>query len=250
MQLTGKVAVITGGGTGIGRSIALEFAHAGAAVAVAGRRSGPLEQVVAEIEAAGQSSLHVQTDISKKADVANLISMTVDRFETVDILVNCASVGDVRKPLVDMSEEQWDSVINTNLKGYFLCSQAAGKILAAKNRGTIINIASVAAIRPPSNGGIYNISKAGELMLTLVLARQLAQYNVRVNAISPGMIKTDMTKNVWNDREKLDRLESRIPLGKMGKPDDVAKTALFLASDDSEHITGQSIVVDGGQMLQ
>lgn len=248
MRLENKVAVVTGGGSGIGKSIALEFAKEGADLVIAGRRRTVLERSALEIEGLGRRSLYVETDISKKSAVVNLFEETAEAFGRVDILVNCASVGDVRVPIVEVSEDDWDRVMNVNLKGYFLCSQAAGKIMMANQKGNIINIASVSAIRPTSSGGIYNVSKAGEVMLTLLLAKQLARHNIRVNAIAPGMIKTDMTKEIWEDPERLARVESWIPFGHMGTPDDVAKAALFLASDDSKHMSGHTLVVDGGQL--
>jgi NAD(P)-dependent dehydrogenase (short-subunit alcohol dehydrogenase family) len=250
VKLEGKIAIITGGGTGIGRSIALEFAAAGADIVIASRRLAVLEKVVEEIRALDRRSLCVKTDVSEKDAVDNLVQKAVAEFGTIDILVNCASVGDVETQLLEISEDDWDRIVSINLKGYFLCSQAAGRRMVEWKKGNIINIASVAAIRPPSNGGIYNISKAGEVMLTLALARQLARYNIRVNAIAPGMIRTDMTMGVWSDPERLEALENWIPLGHMGEPRDIAKTALFLASDDSKHITGHTLVVDGGQLLK
>ena len=250
MKLEGKVAIVTGGGTGIGRSIALEFARAGADIVVSSRRSSVLEKMMEEIKALGRRSLCVQADISQKTDVNNLVQETLAEFSTIDILVNNASVGDIEVPLLELSEDDWDRVININLKGYFLCSQALGKKMVEQKKGNIINIASVSAFRPPSDGGIYNIAKAGEVMLTLVLAKQLAIFNIRVNAIAPGMTKTDMTKAVWNNPDRLRRLEDWIPLGHMGDPNDVARAALFLASEDSRHITGHTIVIDGGQLLK
>lgn len=250
MKLEGKVAIITGGGTGIGRSIALEFAKAGANIVVASRRLFILEKVVKEVEAVGRRSLCVQADISQKADVDNLVQRVMAEFGTIDILINNASVGDIEVPLLETSEDDWDRVISINLKGYFLCSQAIGKMMAEQEKGSIINIASVSAFRPPSDGGIYNIAKAGEVMLTLVLARQLASFNIRVNAIAPGMIRTGMTKAVWSNPDRLRRLEDWIPLGHMGDPNDIARAALFLASEDSRHITGHTMVIDGGQLLR
>ena len=250
MKLEGKVAIITGGGTGIGRSIALEFAKDGADIVVASRLFSVLEKVVEEIKALGRRSLCIQADISQKTDVNKLVQEAIAQFGTIDILVNNASVGDKGVPLLEVSEDDWDKVININLKGYFLCSQALGKKMVEQKKGNIINIASVSAFRPPSDGGIYNIAKAGEVMLTLVLAKQLASFNVRVNAIAPGMIRTDMTKAVWNNPDRLMRLEDWIPLGHMGDPNDIARAALFLASEDSRHITGHTVVIDGGQLLQ
>lgn len=246
-SLEGQVAIVTGGGTGIGRSIALEFAKAGADVVVASRRLSVLEKVSEEVTILGKRSLAIQTDISRKADVDNLAQKVMDEFGVIDILVNNAAVLG-KFSLLEAPEDEWDRVIDTNLKGYYLCCQAVGKRMVERKRGNIINIASTAAFE---GGGSYNISKAGVVNFTRGIARELGRYNIRVNAIAPGWVITDMAKYIMReDPERLRReAEATIPLGRMAEPSDIASVALFLASDASSLITGQTIVVDGGLKL-
>jgi len=250
LSLEGKVAIVTGGGSGIGRSIALEFAKSGADVVVASRRLTVLEEVAEEIRSLGRRSLCVPTDTTQKATVDNLVQKVMSEFGTIDILVNNASVLDVGGPLLELAEADWDRVMNTDLKGYLLCSQAIGKKMVEHNKGNIINIASVAGFRPFDKGGVYNIAKVGTIMLTQILARQLANNNIRVNAIAPGFTKTKMTENIWADPERLSKTEAFIPLGCMAEPSDIAHAALFLATEGSRHITGHIMIIDGGQLLQ
>ena len=250
LSLENQVAIVSGGGTGIGQSIALEFARAGADIVVASRRLSVLENVAKEIEAIGRRSLCIVTDVSQKAAVDNLVQKVMAEFGKIDILVNSAAISDVSEPLLKLNEDDWDRSININLKGYFLCSQAVGNKMVERTRGNIINIASVAGLRPAESDGVYNIGKAGVVMLTQLLARQLAKYNIRVNAIAPGLITTPMTESTLGNPELRKRWENFIPLGHVGEPNDIANAALFLASEVSRHITGHTMVIDGGQLLQ
>ena len=243
LSLEGQVAIVTGGGTGIGRGIALEFAKAGADVVVASRRLSVLEKVGEEVTALGKRSLAVQTDISRKTDVDNLVQRVMDEFGVIDILVNNAGVGD-ELTLLETPEDEWDRVLDTNLKGYYLCCRAVGKGMVERKKGNIINIASESAFRGNSS---YNISKAGVVNLTKGLARELASYNIRVNAIAPGLVRTDMmTEWARSDPEHFKQDEAGIPLGRIAEPGEIASVALFLASEASSYITGTTIVVDGG----
>ncbi len=246
-SLEGRVAIITGGGTGIGRSIALEFAKAGADVVVASRRLSVLEKVGEEVTALGRRSLAVQTDISRKTDVDNLVQRVMDEFGAIDILVNNVGII-VRASLLEHSEEDWGKVSDTDLKGYFLCCRAVGTKMVERKKGNIINIASVAAIAVETGKAAYCVSKAGVVMLTRVLARELASYNIRVNAIAPGLVRTEMSKRLWSDPETYKQITAKIPMGRVAEPSDIASVALFLASDASRHITGDTIVVDGGEL--
>ena len=253
-SLEGQVAIVTGGGTGIGRSITLEFARAGADVVVASRRLSVLEKVGEEVRALGKRSLAVPTDISRKADVDNLVQRVMDEFGVIDILVNNASLTlgydqpPYGAPLLELSEEGWDKVINTDLKGYYLCCQAVGKKMVEQKKGNIINISSVAGMRGSARNPAYSIAKAGVIMLTRGLARELASHNIRVNAIAPGLVRTDMDKRRLSDPELVKQAEARIPLGRIPEPSDIASVALFLASDASRHVTGDTILVDGGSL--
>jgi len=247
LSLPGKVAIVTGGRRGIGKSIALALAEAGADIAVCDRviEDGELKAVAEEVQQLGRRSLAVQADITQKADVASLVQRVMDEFGTIDILVNNAAMN-VMAPLLELREDGWDKVIDTDLKGYYLCCQAVGKRMVDQKRGNIINIASTAAIKAAPQMGAYCIAKAGVVMLTRVLALELAKYNIRVNAIAPYMVKTKFSQPLWSDPEALKQLESEIPLGRLAETGDIIGSALFLASDASSYITGHTIIVDGG----
>ena len=245
--LQGKVAIVTGGRRGIGEAIALALAEAGADIAICDRvvDDGELEAVAEEVQRLGRRSLAVRADITQKADVDSMVQRVMDEFGVIDILVNSAAMN-IRALLLELGEDGWDRVINTDLKGYYLCSQAVGKRMVEQKRGSIINIASTAAIKAAAEMGAYCIAKAGVVMLTRVLALELAQYNIRVNAIAPYMVKTKFSQPLWGDPETLKQLESEIPLGRLAEPGDIVGSALFLASDASSYITGHTIIVDGG----
>jgi NAD(P)-dependent dehydrogenase (short-subunit alcohol dehydrogenase family) len=247
LPLPGKVAIVTGGRRGIGKSIALALAEAGADIVVCDRviEDGELKAVAEEVQQLGRRSLAVQADITQKADVARLAQRVMDEFGVIDILVNNAAMN-VRAPLLELREDGWDRVIDTDLKGYYLCCQAVGKRMVDQKRGNIINIASTAAIKAAPEMGAYCIAKAGVVMITKVLALELAKYSIRVNAIAPYMVKTKFSEPLWSDPETLKQLESEIPLGRLAEPKDIIGSALFLASDASSYVTGHTIIVDGG----
>ena len=245
--LPGKVAIVTGGRRGIGKAIALALAEAGADIAVCDRviEDGELGVVAEEAQRLGRRSLAVQADITQKADVDSLVERVVAEFGAIDILVNNAAMN-IRAPLLELREDGWDRVIDTDLKGYYLCSQAVGKQMVSRKRGNIINIASTAAIKAAPEMGAYCIAKAGVVMLTKILAVELAQYNIRVNAVAPSMVKTKFSQPLWDDPETLKEIESGIPLGRLAETGDIIGSVLFLASDASSYITGHTIIVDGG----
>ena len=246
-SLEGKVAIVTGGSRGMGKAIALTFAEAGADVVICSRgRDSSLDDVAEEIRGLGRRSLAVPTDISRKADIDNMVQRVVDEFGGIDILVNNAAII-ILTPLVEHSEEDWDRIIDTNLKGYYLCSQAVGRRMVDQKKGNIINMAGVAAITAAQGIGSYCIAKAGVAMLSRVLALELASYNIRVNAIAPGWVKTKFTEP-WSDPKTVKQIEAEIPLGRWAMPDEIAGVALFLASDASSYITGHILVADGGEM--
>ena len=246
-SLPGKVVIITGGRRGIGKAIALAMAEAGADIAICDRviEDGELNAVAEEVKRLGRRSLAVQADIIHKADVDALVQRVMDEFGAVDILVNNAAMN-IRALLLELSEDGWDRVIDTDLKGYYLCSQAVGKRMVDQKQGNIINIASIAAIKAAPEMGAYCIAKAGVVMLTRVLAVELAKYNIRVNAIAPYMVKTKFSQPLWSDPGTLKELESEIPLGRLAETSDIIGAVLFLASDASSYITGHTIIVDGG----
>ena len=256
-SLEGKVAIVTGARTGIGKEIALTLAESGADVAVCDVvvEDGQLEAVAKEIRGFGRRALAAQVDISRKADVDNMVQKVMDEFGAIDILVNDAGIN-VKCHLLEVSEDDWDSIIDIDLKGYFLCSQAVGKRMAEQKGGNIINIASVGAMRAALKSGPYCSAKAAVVALTKSLALELASDNIRANAIAPSLARTKMSEAeaeavlMRRDPEVLERhfkeYAAKIPLGRIAEPSDVAAVALFLASDASSFITGQTIIVDGG----
>ncbi|MEE9517404.1 MAG: SDR family NAD(P)-dependent oxidoreductase, partial [Candidatus Adiutricales bacterium] len=220
-SLENKVAVITGGKRGIGKGIALTFAEAGADVAVCGRTLPDLEKVAEEIEALGRRSLAMKADVSEKRDVENLMERTVREFGTIDILVNNAVVY-TGGPLVELSEENWDNTVDIGLKGFFLCSQAAAKVMMEKKQGCIINMSSTAGIRPTGRQGAYSIIKAAGIMVTKLLAAELAEYNIRVNALAPTVVKSELV-----NPDLLKGFMTQLPLGRLTELDELTSAALF-----------------------
>ncbi len=246
-QLEGRVAVVTGASRGIGRGIALELARRGAAVVVNYQASADAAaEVVRAITEAGGKAQAVQADVSNTEQAAALIKAATDAYGQIDILVNNA--GTTRDNLIMlMKEEDWDVVINTNLKSAWNCSKAAVRTMMRKRYGRIINITSVSGIA--GNGGQtnYSASKAGMIGLTKALAREVAARNITVNAVAPGFVSTDLTANLPSDI--LAQLDTAIPLGRWGTVEDVAYAVAFLASDEAGYITGQVLSVDGGLVM-
>jgi len=248
-RLDGKVAVITGGSRGIGRAIALGFAEAGADIVVASRKLPDLEAVAGEISAQGRRSLAIPTHAGRKQDIENLVKRTIDEFGRIDILVNDAGTNPAYGWLVDVEEGAWDATMGVNLKGYFLLSQAVAKIMIEQKSGCIISLASVASFEPSEKMGVYSISKAGVVSLTQALALELGKHGIRVNAIAPGTTRTDMTRPLFEDEGFVEAHVARTPLGSLAEPEDMVGAAIYLASDASRHVTGQTIVIDGGYLI-
>ena len=247
MSLQGKTAIVTGGGRGIGRAICLEFAAQGANVVInyAGN-SEAAEKTAADCEALGAKAATIKADVSKADEVDAIFALAVEKFGRVDILVNNAGVTK-DKLIMAMSEEDFDKVVDTNLKGAFLCMKAASKLMMKQRSGRIINMSSVVGVRGNAGQVNYAASKAGIIGMTKSLAKELAGRNVTVNAIAPGFIDTDMTA-VLSDKVK-EAILGDIPMKKLGKPEDIAKTAAFFAQDEAGYITGQVICVDGGMAM-
>jgi NAD(P)-dependent dehydrogenase (short-subunit alcohol dehydrogenase family) len=248
ISLKNKTALVTGARRGIGRAIALALAEAGADVAVSDlvTEDGALESVRNEIGRSGSRSLSVQSDISRRSDVEKMVRLMMEAFSRIDILVNCAGVWIPGQTLIECSDENWDKVIDTNLKGTFLCCQIAGKIMAGQRSGSIINISSQVGVTPGTGIGAYSVSKAAIIMLTRQLALELASCNVRANAIAPGIVKTDFNSAFWKDPDVEKRTSDMVPLGRLAEPEDIARTALFLASENSSYMTGEVLCVNGG----
>jgi len=243
--------VVTGAKRGIGKAIAVGLAEAGANVTLATRvikdSTDDLHEVAAEINRLGNRSLVVQADVTQKADVDYLVRRVMDEFGRIDILVNNAGIL-IRSPLLELSEQEWDSTIATQLKGCYLCCQAVGQKMVEQKCGSIINVASNLAFKAVPCLAAYCAAKAGIVMLTRVLAIELGAYHIRVNAVGPGVVRTKMTDYIWSDQEVLEEREAQIPLGRIGEPDDVVGAVLFLASDASAYVTGHTIIVDGGRL--
>lgn len=247
LNLNNKVAIVTGSRRGIGRAIALAFAEAGAHIIICDRvdSDGLLEIVADGVRKFGQKCLVIKADITQKSEVNNLAQKAIEEFGAIDILVNNAGII-TRGPFLDLAEDDWSNVINTNLKGYYLTSQVIAKSMAGKREGIIINMASIAGFRANEGKGAYSVSKAGVIMLTKLMALELAHFNIRVNAIAPGMVKTDINQVLWNNPDIFERETSKIPMGRWAQTSDIVGPALFLASDSSAYITGHTIIVDGG----
>jgi NAD(P)-dependent dehydrogenase (short-subunit alcohol dehydrogenase family) len=247
LRLDNKVAIVTGGSRGIGRAIALLFAEAGAKVVVASRNVPDLEKVSDEIRGLGGEAMAVQANIALKADVDALVTKAVERFGTVDILVNNAAVN-VMRPLLDLREDGWDKVMNVGLKGYFLCTQAAARVMVNQKSGNIISIVSDAAVKATPALGVCGIAKAGVVMMTQLFAVDLAPHSIRVNAIGPGMVKTGFSQPMWGNPDVRKMIEANIPLRRIAEPEEIASVVLFLASDASSYITGETVFADGGTL--
>lgn len=247
LSLEGKAALVTGGSRGIGRAIALAVADAGANVAISSRNLGPLEEVAAEIEEKGGRALPVVAHSRKPDDLRKLIERIQDEFGRLDILVNNAATNPVMSQLVDIEERTFDVIMNTNVKGYFLLSQLAARLMIEQgDGGAILNISSINSFTPGEGLGVYSISKAAINMLTRVLAVELGRYNIRVNALAPGVVKTRFSKVRWDDEELIAEDLANTPLGRIAGPEEIARMALAMVSDASTYVTGQILVVDGG----
>ena len=248
-RLSGKVALVTGGGTGIGRAIALAFAREGASVCVAGRRLEKLREVVVEIQKQGGAGLAMECDVTRAQEVARAVKGTVERFGRLNVLVNNAGVVHV-STVEGISEEEWDQLMTVNVKGPFLMARAVLPEFRKGGGGVVVNIGSVLGLFAVKDRAAYCASKGGVTMLTKAMALDHAHENVRVNCICPSIVETDLLKGVFDESERgqawLKARLATIPLGRIGKPADVAEMAVFLASEESSWLTGAAIPLDGG----
>jgi 3-oxoacyl-[acyl-carrier protein] reductase len=251
MQLKDKVAIITGGARGMGRAIALRFAREGCSLVIADLLDQDGEKTVADIKKLGTDAMYLRCDVTKPAMVKEVVDKAIAKFKKVDIMVNCAGIGKPPKLIADISEAEYDQVVDVNMKGIFVCCQAVAPHMKANKYGRIVNICSLAGISPTPMSIHYAAAKAGALHLSSCFALEVAKDNIRVNAILPGMIRTDMTRDFTPPQIKdldafMGKMAEGIPMKREGTVEDIASVALFLVSDESSYVTGDAIRVGGG----
>jgi NAD(P)-dependent dehydrogenase (short-subunit alcohol dehydrogenase family) len=244
--MEGKVALVTGASRGIGKEIARVFADAGADLAIASRKLEGLEAVAEEIKSTGKKVLCVPTHARKMEDLQNLVSKTMDAYGRIDVLVNNAATNPAMGLVVDTEESVYDQIIETNLKGYFMLSKMVGKVMQEQKAGNIVNISSAGGVSPSEGLGPYCISKAGINMLTRQMAMELGPFNIRVNAIAPRVVKTGFSKAIWANDKLMEKEFQFTPLKCFATPQEIAQTALFLASTATSYMTGHVLVMNGG----
>jgi len=246
MRLKGKVVLVTGSTRGIGKEFALGFAKEGADVVINGRNLEKAKSISKEIEGLGVRSMAMGADVSLSQDVTRMVDETVHQFGRIDILVNNAGVNPFILEAEKIKEEGWDQILDVNLKGVFLCCQAVGKKMIQQGGGKIINISSAAGLLGEQGFLPYCVSKAGVMVLTRILAYEWSRYNILVNAIAPGFVAGGMNTPILNKEVLVSGLTQKVPLKRLGNPEEIVKIALFLASEDSSYINGTTIVADGG----
>jgi len=244
-SLKDKVVLVTGASRGIGEATAMGLARAGADLAIVSRKLPDLEKVGEEIKKIGRKCLPVQAHLGRVEEINQLVKRVLEEFGKIDILVNNAATNPTMAQAIDVDERAWDSIMNLNLKGLFFLSQAVGRVMREKGGGKIINVSSVAGITPDLLP-IYSISKAAVNMVTKVMAQQWAQYNIRVNAIAPGLTKTRFSEALWKNQDILKIAMFKTPMGRPAEPDEMVGGIIYLASDASSYVTGQIIAIDGG----
>jgi dehydrogenase/reductase SDR family member 4 len=249
LTLTDKVAVVTGASRGIGRAIAELFAREGATVVICGRKPETLQQAAAEMKDVPGRVYPLACHVGRSADIRNLVDTTLREFGKIDILVNNAATAIAHEPVLQVDDAQFDKMIEINLKSAFRLIQAVAPDMCRRGSGSIVNIASVAGLRPQFHDMLYSMTKAALIMMTQSYALELGPKGVRVNAIAPGMIETALSEYYWKDETRRAQIIAKQPIQRIGKPQDVAELALLLASDRGSYITGQTFVVDGGFML-
>jgi NAD(P)-dependent dehydrogenase (short-subunit alcohol dehydrogenase family) len=247
-SLDGQVALVTGASRGIGRAVALGLARAGADVALAARKAPDLEVVAEEVRALGRRALAVPAHLGRRPDVDRLFDTALDAFGRLDVLVNNAGTNPVFGPLADLEEDAWDRIMALNVKGYLLAAQRAARAMGPRGHGAIVNVASTAGLRASPGLGAYSVSKAAVIMLTRVLARELAPAGIRVNGVAPAIIETRFSEALWKNPEILSGYLKSTPMGRTGQADEVAGTVVYLCSEAASYVTGQTVVLDGGHL--
>jgi NAD(P)-dependent dehydrogenase (short-subunit alcohol dehydrogenase family) len=248
MKLDSKSAIVTGAGSGTGKSVAMKLSEHGANVAAVDVDLRSAQGTVSLIKSSGNKAIAVKADISDKRQVIEMKDTVLREYGAIDILINNAGIMSPPTPIEELPEQDWDRIIAVNLKGVFLCSQVVGREMIKRNQGCILNIASISGHGPYPLGGAYSSTKAGVLVLTQQLALEWGKYNIRVNSISPGMIRTPLNEKVFGDHEIREKRKNLVPLRRIGMPEDIASAAVFLVSDDASFITGTDVFVDGGFM--
>ena len=246
MRLQGKVAIVTGSTKGIGRAVAIGYAEEGAAVIVCGRSEDLAKSLAEELTLRGKNAVALRLDVTSVDSVNQVVAQVVKQFGRIDILVNNAGISPIWKRAEDTGKEAWDQIIATNLTGAFLCAQAVGKVMIKQKSGKIINMTSVGGKVALPRLVAYCASKAGIISLTQVLAAEWAQHNILVNAIGPSYVETEFTAGLRGNERIYDELKNKNLLKRFARPEEVVGAAIFLASDESNYITGQTLFVDGG----
>jgi len=246
LSFEGKVVLVTGGSKGIGKSIALAFADAGADIVIASRKLPDLELVADEIKKMGRRVICVPTHAKKSEDLHNLVDKTMAEFGKIDVLVNNAATNPAMGDIVDTEEDTFNHIVDTNLKGYFLLSKLVGKIMRDQKSGNIVNISSAGGVSPAAGLGPYCISKAGINMLTKQMAMEMGPHNVRVNAIAPRIVKTGFSKALWTNDKLMQKEFKTTPLKCVSTPEEIAQAAMYLACSATNYMTGHILVLNGG----
>ena len=245
LSLEGKRALVFGGTSGLGRSIALGFAQAGADVVAVSRRGGEVAKTAAEIRALGRRTVEAAADVTSRSDIQGVIDLMIAQLGGIDILVNSAGTTK-RVPSLEMADEDWDRILNTNLKGTWLACQMVGRVMKEQGKGRIVNISSLGGLVGNYEAAAYCASKGGVVLLTRCLAAEWARYNITVNAIAPGVFETPLNVNIVNEPGRKSAILTRTPMRRFGNLDEIQGAAIFLASDSASFVTGEILAVDGG----
>jgi dehydrogenase/reductase SDR family protein 4 len=248
-QLQGKVAIVTGGSRGIGKATAEVFAREGATVVICGRKQTTLDEVAAEINRSKGHALPLACHVGRQEELSRLVDTTMREFGTIDILVNNAGTNIAQGPALEMDDGQFDKMVEVNLKSAYRLIRLVAPGMCERGSGSIINIASIAGVRPQFHSLLYSMTKAALIMMTQSYALELGRSGVRVNALAPGLVQTALSEYYWKDEHRFQDLMGRQPIGHLGQPPEIAEVALLLASGASSYLTGQTIIVDGGRLL-
>lgn len=247
-DLSGKKAIVTGGAGTLGKTIAYALAEYGADIVVFDKNTEYAEDLVNNIRQLGRRANALQIDLTDCTQIVEAVNKVIEMYGVIDILINHAGIN-IRKPAEEFNESDWNAIIDVNLKGIFFMAQTVGKFMIAQKFGKIVNTASVSSVRGHPNLAIYAASKGGVMQITKVLANEWARYGINVNAIGPGYIETNQTSLLLNDLKNYNKIISKIPLGRLGKPEDLVGACLFLCSKASDYITGQTLFVEGGRLI-